>query len=383
MRRSERRILTTHTGSLPRPEDLKASLVEVSSTGRAADEAALRPRVQEAVRDVVRRQQEIGVDVVSDGEMGKTGFNSYVLHRLTGFTRVRLENPMPFPDVEDFPELKDRPDVMRDAGVGTAFHNDGPIAYAGHEALQAELDDFRTALSGVDVAEAFLPAISPGAVGPLAGIRHADRRDYLFELADALREEYRAIVDAGFVLQVDAPDLAAARSRHPYAEMPLEDFRTAIGTQVDALNRALDGIDPDRVRLHVCWGNIPGPHHRDVPLRDIIDILYRADVSGLAVEGANPRHEHEWAVFREQPLPPGKVLLPGVIDSCTLYIEHPELVAQRIVRYAGVVGRENVIPGTDCGFGTLAGLTTVVPGIVEAKLASLVEGARLASAELW
>ena len=211
---------------------------------------------------------------------------------------------------------------------------------------------------------------------------YPDRRDYLFALADALSHEYRAIVERGFVLQVDCPDLALGRHVE-FADRPLAEFRAIVELHVEALNHALARIDPARVRIHVCWGNYPGPHHHDVALRDILDILYPVNASGLSIEGANPRHEHEWAVFEELPLPEGKVLIPGVIDTCTNYIEHPEVVAQRIVRYANVVGRENVIAGTDCGFATFAGRSAVVPEVAYAKLASLAEGAQLASAALW
>jgi 5-methyltetrahydropteroyltriglutamate--homocysteine methyltransferase len=261
--------------------------------------------------------------------------------------------------------------------------NDGPIAYAGDDRLGAELDDFAAALADQPVAEAFLPAVSPGCVAMLMGTTHfATRRDYLEALAGGLRTEYRAIVARGFVLQVDCPDLALGRHVE-FADQSIAEFRAIVELHVAALNLALAGIDSERVRVHVCWGNYPGPHHHDVALREILDLVYQIDAAGLSIEGANPRHEHEWTVFEALPLPPGKVLIPGVIDTCTNYIEHPEVVAQRIVRYARVVGRENVIAGTDCGFGTMAGRSAVVPDVAYAKLASLAEGARLASATLW
>jgi 5-methyltetrahydropteroyltriglutamate--homocysteine methyltransferase len=217
----------------------------------------------------------------------------------------------------------------------------------------------------------------------LMGTTHFEtRRDFLFALADALRDEYRTIVERGFLLQVDCPDLGLGRHLE-FADAPLSEFRANVALHVEALNRALAGIDPDRVRVHVCWGNYPGPHHHDVALRDILDIVYQIDANGLSIEGANPRHEHEWVVFKELPLPEEKVLIPGVIDSCSNCIEHPEVVAQRIERYAGVVGRERVIAGTDCGFGTMAGRSAVEPDVAYAKLVSLAEGARRASAILW
>jgi 5-methyltetrahydropteroyltriglutamate--homocysteine methyltransferase len=261
--------------------------------------------------------------------------------------------------------------------------NDGPIAYVGQEPLATDLDNLTAAVADQPVAEAFLPAISPGCAAMLMGSTYFDdRRDFLFALASALSEEYRSIVDREFVLQVDCPDLALGRHLE-FADRPLSAYRENAELHVAALNHALLGIDPDRVRVHVCWGNYPGPHHHDVPLRDILDILYQIKASGLSVEGANPRHQHEWTVFQELPLPDEKVLIPGVIDSCSNYIEHPEVVAQRIERYAGVVGRERVIAGTDCGFATMAGRSAVDPNVAYAKLASLAEGARLASARLW
>jgi 5-methyltetrahydropteroyltriglutamate--homocysteine methyltransferase len=261
--------------------------------------------------------------------------------------------------------------------------NDGPIAYVGWDQLAADLDTLSVETTAQPVAEAFLPAVSPGCVAMLMGTTYFDDWEaYLFALAEALREEYGAIVDRGFVLQVDCPDLALGR-HVAFADQPLNAFRAAAERHVAALNHALAGIDPDRVRIHVCWGNYPGPHHHDVPLAEILDIVYRVNASGLSIEGANARHEHEWIVFEQQPLPDGKILIPGVIDTCTNCIEHPETVAQRIERYARVVGRERVIAGTDCGFGTMAGRSAVAPEVAYAKLACLAEGARLASSRLW
>jgi 5-methyltetrahydropteroyltriglutamate--homocysteine methyltransferase len=261
--------------------------------------------------------------------------------------------------------------------------NDGPIAYVGRARLSADLDNLAAAIEGQPVVEAFLPAISPGCVAMLMGTTYfSSRRELLFALAEALREEYRGIVRRGFLLQVDCPDLALGRHVE-FADKTVEEFRAIVALHVEALNHALEGIDPERVRMHVCWGNYPGPHHHDVALRDILDLVYRVNAAGLSLEGANPRHEHEWRVFEEMPLPEGKVLIPGVIDTCTNYIEHPEAVAQRIARYASVVGPERVIAGTDCGFGTMAGRSAVVPEVAYAKLASLAEGARRASAALW
>jgi 5-methyltetrahydropteroyltriglutamate--homocysteine methyltransferase len=317
--------------------------------------------------------------------MGKPGFAHYIKNRLTGFQGESAPRPFAPRDLLDYPEVARR--LFSSDGEERPRPpmptNDGPIAYVGWEQLAADLDNLSAATDGLPVAEAFLPAVSPGTVAMLMGTTHFEtRRDFLFALADALRDEYRTIVERGFLLQVDCPDLGLGRHLE-FADAPLSEFRANVALHVEALNRALAGIDPDRVRVHVCWGNYPGPHHHDVALRDILDIVYQIDANGLSIEGANPRHEHEWVVFKELPLPEEKVLIPGVIDSCSNCIEHPEVVAQRIERYAGVVGRERVIAGTDCGFGTMAGRSAVEPDVAYAKLASLAEGARRASAILW
>ena len=288
-------------------------------------------------------------------------------------------------------DLLDFPEVARDLFISDGKElprpsmptNDGPIGYIGWDELAADLDTLSAEVENLTVADAFLPAVSPGSVAMLMGTTHFhSRRDFLYALADALSEEYRAIIGRGFLLQVDCPDLALGRHLE-FADLSMTEFRAAIALHVEALNHALDGIDPERVRIHVCWGNYPGPHHHDVPLADILDVVFQVEASGLSIEGANPRHEHEWAVFEEIQLPADKVLIPGVIDTCTNSIEHPETVAQRIERYAGVIGRERVIAGTDCGFATMAGRSAVVPDIAYAKLASLAEGARRASSRLW
>jgi 5-methyltetrahydropteroyltriglutamate--homocysteine methyltransferase len=326
-----------------------------------------------------------GIDVVSDGEMGKPGFAHYVKDRLAGFQGQGAQQPFAPRDLRDYPEVARRLFSVdgKEQPRPPMPTNDGPVSYVGWDQLTTDLDNFSAAIENQPVTEAFLPAISPGCVAMLMGTTHyGNRRDFVFALADALREEYGSIVERGFVLQVDCPDLALGRHVE-FADAPLSEFRGVAELHVEALNRALAGIDPDRVRVHVCWGNYPGPHHHDVPLRDVLDIVNQINANGLSIEGANPRHEHEWAVFEEMPLPPDKVLIPGVIDTCTNCIEHPEVVAQRIERYAQVVGRERVIAGTDCGFGTMAGRSAVDPDVAYAKLASLAEGARLASARLW
>ena len=383
MKRSTERILTTHTGSLPRPPDLAAALLGSHASG--SDGERLRQRARAAVREAVQRQVAAGIDVISDGEMGKPGFAHYVKDRLSGFQGQASPRPFAPRDLLDFPEVArhlfvaEGKELPRPAMPG----NDGPIAYIGWDQLAADLDTLSAEVESQSIAEAFLPAVSPGCVAMLMGTTHYhSRRDFMVALADALREEYRAIVSRGFVLQVDCPDLALGRHLE-FPDVSISEFRTEIELHVEVLNHALEGIDPDRVRIHVCWGNYPGPHHHDVPLAEILEAVYQVNASGLSIEGANPRHEHEWAVFAEIPLPSDKVLIPGVIDTCTNCIEHPETVAQRIERYARVVGRERVIAGTDCGFGTMAGRSAVVPDVAYAKLASLAAGARLASSRLW
>jgi 5-methyltetrahydropteroyltriglutamate--homocysteine methyltransferase len=383
VKKSTERILTTHTGSLPRPPDLAAALL--GSDGSRADAERLRQRARAAVHEAVRRQVAAGIDVISDGEMGKPGFAHYVKDRLSGFQGQHSPRPFAPRDLLDFPEVTQRLFVFDGKALPRPAMptNDGPITYIGWDQLAADLDTLAAEVENHSIDEAFLPAVSPGCVAMLLGTTHyPSRREFMYALGDALREEYRAIVGRGFVLQVDCPDLALGRHLE-FAEAPISEFRTEIELHVEVLNRALEDIDPDRVRIHVCWGNYPGPHHHDVPLAEILDIVYQVNASGLSIEGANPRHEHEWAVFEQIPLPPDKVLIPGVIDTCTNCIEHPETVAQRIERYARVVGMERVIAGTDCGFGTMAGRSAVVPDVAYAKLASLAEGARLASSQLW
>jgi 5-methyltetrahydropteroyltriglutamate--homocysteine methyltransferase len=318
--------------------------------------------------------------------MGKPGFVQYIQDRLTGFQGNDASRRFSPRDLLDYPEVAERLFVTtegKEQPRPPMPANDGPVEYIGQKQLETDLDNLSAALDNQHVAEAFLPAISPGSVAMLLGtIFYPSRREFLLALAAALRTEYRAIVERGFILQVDCPDLALGRHEE-FADRSLDEFREIVKLHIEALNLALDSIDPDRVRMHVCWGNYPGPHHHDVPLRDILDLVYQVNANGLSIEGANPRHEHEWTVFADLPLPEEKILIPGVIDTCTNYIEHPQTVAQRIVRYAQVVGRERVIAGTDCGFGTMAGRSAVVPNVAYAKLVSLSEGARLASEELW
>lgn len=380
MERSTERILTTHTGSLPRPDEL-VTLVYAKERGEDIDNAAFADRVRQVTSAVVRQQLECGIDVINDGEVSKVGYSTYVKDRLSGFEGEA--SPLPIADLQDFVEYGKR--VFANTPIEEMKRPacTGPVAYRDRAALQDDLANFKTALQGVQPAETFLSAASPGVISLfLKNDYYPNHEAYLAALADAMKEEYEAIHRAGFLLQIDCPDLAMGKHIQ-FAELSLEEFRKNAELHVEALNQAVADIPPDRMRLHLCWGNYEGPHHLDVPMRDIIDIVLHARPSGISFEAANPRHAHEWKVFHDFTLPPGKVLIPGVIDSTTNYIEHPELVAERICRFAEVVGRENVIAGTDCGLSTFAGYKSVDPDIAWAKLTVMAEGARLASQVLW
>jgi 5-methyltetrahydropteroyltriglutamate--homocysteine methyltransferase len=378
MKRSADRILTTHTGSLPRPSDLTATL-EALDAGTDPDPVAFGARVQRAVADVVRQQVAAGVDVVGDGEQGKVGYSTYVRHRLTGFGGQAAVPTRA--DWADFPQAAARSE-RRSTILRPACN--GPIEWKDRSAVQKDVANLQAALKNVQPIEAFMTAASPGVIAHFMRNEHYPSREaYLARLVEVMKEEYDAIHRAGFVLQVDCPDLAM--SRHlAFPELSNAQFLKFAEGNVEALNYALRDIPADRVRLHLCWGNYEGPHHRDIPLREILPIALRAKPQALSFEGANPRHEHEWIVFREVKLPDDRLIIPGVLDSTTNFIEHPELVAQRLVRYAEVVGRERVIAGTDCGFATFArSALQVEPEIAWAKFKAMAEGARIASAQLW
>jgi 5-methyltetrahydropteroyltriglutamate--homocysteine methyltransferase len=364
MRTSAERILTTHTGSLPRPTGLDRH-----------DPAAVRA----AVAETVGRQCDAGVDIVNDGEVSKAGYSTYVTERLSGFGGEPV--PVRRRGYEQFPDFYRK--TFGDPQLAVVSDNpscDGPVAYLDTSLVEADIANLLAA-SG-DAAEAFMSAASPGVIDMFMPNRYyPSTEEYLVALADAMKTEYDAIHRAGLVLQLDCPDLAATWAREP--ERTVEEFRAEVAKRLEVLDYATRDIPPDRIRLHLCWGNYEGPHHTDIPLADIIDLVLAARPAAVSFEAANPRHEHEWKLFEEVRLPEGKVLIPGVLDSTTNYIEHPELVAQRLVRYAGVVGRGNVIAGTDCGFATFAAFTPVDPAITWAKLAAMAEGARLASQELW
>jgi 5-methyltetrahydropteroyltriglutamate--homocysteine methyltransferase len=381
MKRSSERILTTHTGSLPRPEDLMASL-RAKEAGEAYDAATLTAQVKSAVAEAVRTQAAAGIDIVNDGEMSKPSYATYVKDRLAGFTGEKSSG-LRAADLAEFPSFTKR--GGRESGVTVIKRPSctGPITYRDLDATRIDAENLRTGLANVKVEEAFISAASPGVVSFfLSDNYYHDHERYIRAIADAMKTEYDAIVAAGHILQVDCPDLAM--SRHiQFKDLSLAEFRKTIELHIDALNYALANVPPDRARLHLCWGNYEGPHNHDVALRDILDIVLKARPQGLSYEASNPRHEHEWTTFKEIKLPAGKVLIPGVIDSVTNFVEHPELVAQRIENLAGVVGRENVIAGTDCGFGTIAGVSRVDGTIAWAKLKSMAEGARIATSRLW
>jgi len=384
MKRATKRILTTHTGSLPRPDNLLARL-NAKEAGEPGDRAAFEACVRSAVADVVRKQAETGVDVVNDGEMSKPGYANYIKDRLSGFggESVALGVSTRPADLQDFPEYATR---LFSSGPLTSLKMpacDGPIAYRDMRDLDLDIDSLKAAMTGVKSEEAFMSAASPGVISLFLPDQHYGNHEaYLAALADAMKAEYEAIHRAGFLLQVDCPDLAMGRHIQ-FADLSVPEFRKKAALHVEALNHALAAIPAEAVRLHLCWGNYEGPHHRDVELKDIVNIVTKAKAAAISFEAANPRHEHEWKVWQDAKLPAGQILIPGVIDSSTNFIEHPALVAERIMRFAQVVGRENVIAGTDCGFSTFAGFTVVEPAIAWAKLAALVEGARIASRELW
>jgi 5-methyltetrahydropteroyltriglutamate--homocysteine methyltransferase len=382
MKHSTDRILTTHTGSLPRPEGL-AQLMIAKEQGKTIDVKELADNVHSAVAEVVKRQVDVGIDIISDGEMSKIGFANYVKDRLTGFGGE--SNPVVAQDVLDHPDLRVRMFRRNEGGESRYFTPacNGPITLRDKDAVHQDIANLRAALQGVKTGEVFMPSASPGTIAQVMQNNYYPTQEaYLYALADAMRYEYHAIVAAGFLLQLDCPDLAMQRHTR-YAAASIDEFRKQVQQNIEVLNYALIGIPAEQVRVHVCWGNYPGPHHRDVPLKDIIDLLFMIQGDALSIEAANPRHEHEWKVFEEVRLPEGKLLIPGVIDTCSTYIEHPEVIAQRIIRFAQTVGRENVIAGTDCGFGTFLGTSVIAPSVAWDKLRSLVEGARLASEELW
>jgi 5-methyltetrahydropteroyltriglutamate--homocysteine methyltransferase len=377
MIRSIDRFLTTHAGSLPRPDDL-VRIMYAKEEGRAVDRAELATHIRDGVARVVAQQKETGIDIVSDGEMSKPSYATYVKDRLSGFGGTG--NTFVYQDLVDFPNLAKR--VFGDPGRSrrkTPACN-GPIAFRDIEAVQTDIENLASAIEG---GHAFISAASPGVISLFFRNDYYSSEDaYLEAIAAAMRFEYEAVVAAGFDLQIDCPDLAMGRHTQ-YASLGLPEFRKRATKPVDALNHALTNIPAERVRMHVCWGNYEGPHHYDVPLADIVDIIFSGRPASISFEAANPRHAHEWALFETVKLPEGKILIPGVIESKSNFIEHPELIANRISNYAKFVGRENVIAGSDCGYGTWVGQAAVDPDVVWAKFRALAEGARIATERFW
>lgn len=387
MKRSIDRVLTTHTGSLPRPDDLAAMLLS-EAKGESMDKAALDERARSATAEVVQRQVELGIDVVSDGEMSKNNFIDYITERLTGFTPIAA----PPADSEEMPywasyfhDLIEFPEIVEATYGGTVFRMlecTGDVTYDNRDRVKRDIDCFKGALAKSPAPEAFMPAASPGVVAQSLPNRHYKTyEEYVLAVASALNSEYKAITDAGLLVQLDAPDLGTGGNMVAWSTADLADrgVRWLQDLHVEAINVGLDGISSDSARLHICWANYQGPHTYDMPLRDALEPALRANVGAISFEAANPAHAHEWEVFEELEVPDDKVIIPGVIDTKTQVVENPRLVAQRIARYAKLVGQEKVIVGTDCGFGTAVGALQVHPKVAWLKLAALAQGAELAA----
>jgi 5-methyltetrahydropteroyltriglutamate--homocysteine methyltransferase len=383
MKRSTDRILVTHQGTLPRPDDLR-DMLSSRGSGQPYDREALAERIQRAMRDAVRQQVECGIDVVNDCEMSKTSFSDYVSGRLGGLapTAEPYVSPINSRDLPEFPEyFASRRGFGNRQAIGyrrVVFRCVAPLTYIGQQAVQMDIANLKAALASVNVEEAYLPAVAPGSVAHwLQNAYYEDEEAFLYAIADAMREEYKAIVDSGFLLQIDDPDLADGWQVHPH--LTLDEYRQVAELRTAVLNHALRGIPASRVRMHMCWGSYHGPHKYDLPLRDFVDIVLQVQADSYSIEASNPRHAHEWRVWEEVKLPPGKQLVPGVVGHCSDFIEHPELIAERLVTYGRLVGRENIMGGTDCGLGTRVGHGA----IAWAKFQALAEGARLASQRLW
>jgi len=382
VKRSESRILTTHVGSIPRPPQLRqlAEAAQQSSQGKQQYEDALR----ESVADVVKMQAKIGIDIVNDGEFGKSSWANYILERITGFEhRPDQLHPVNWlgRDRDRFPEVMAAEFPWMAKGVPTEACV-GPIKYRGHSSINRDIANLKAALRSVSIEEAFLPVVAP-ASSAYDGVNeyYPTEKEYVYAIADALREEYRAIYEAGLIVQVD--DAVLANMYDHYVEQSPENYRQWAGLRIEALNHALQGIPADRVRYHVCFGSWHVPHLSDAPLEEIVGFILAVRAGAYSIEAANPRHEHEWRVWETRKLPAGKILIPGVVTHHTITVEHPRLVADRILRFARIVGRENVIAGTDCGFAQAQFIQRAAPSVMWAKFEALVEGARIASAELW
>jgi 5-methyltetrahydropteroyltriglutamate--homocysteine methyltransferase len=387
MKRSSDRILATHVGSLIRPPPLQEFL-RARQAGKSYDQDAYRRCLSDAVAEIVRKQADVGIDIVSDGEFGKSiSWSQYALERLGGFERRPVKaGANPFTrgvDRERFAEFYAELDAREGVSTTVGAVCVGPISYTGQAELRRDIENFKSALKEVNVAEAFLPVAAPASVIPdRKNEYYRSDEELIHAIGAAMRDEYRMIIDAGFLLQLDDARAAVTYDRMvPPASF--SDYRRWLALQIEVLNAAIAGMPADRIRYHVCWGSWPGPHTSDVALKDIVDLILQLNVGAFVIEGANPRHEHEWRVWETARLPAGKVLIPGVISHATNVVEHPDLVAERIVRLARLVGRENLIAGADCGFAQGPFHRRVHPSIMWAKLSALVEGARLATAELW
>ena len=396
MKTSADRILTTHVGSIPRPESIR-ELLRARLDGQAVDAATLAARVKDAVTDVVRQQAECGVDVVSDGEMSKTSFIAYSDERLTGFTPMRPDDPN-VPASNTSGSWARRLDTRREWRAFREYYAaylpaamppsapptvcTGPIAYKGEALLKRDLENLKAAMAATAVTEAFVPAIAPGMVGRDQNRYYPTEEAYRFAIAEALKTEYRTIVDAGFILQIDDPGLGETWDMIIPAPT-LADYRKMQAINIEALNHALAGIPEDRVRYHLCWGSWQGPHEVDLALKDVVDLMLTVRAQAYSVEAATPRHSWEWRIWKDGKLPDGKILIPGVIAHTTAVVEHPETIAERIVNFAGAVGRERVIAGADCGFAQGALYQRQHPTVMWAKFRALAQGAALASQRLW
>ncbi len=380
MKTSQDRILTTHVGSLPRPPELRQMLVR-KDQGEPYDKETLDRLVREAVVDIVRRQVAVGVDIVNDGEMSKPGYSTYIADRLTGF--AGHEPAKPRLDTRDHPNFLAAYERMTGATTARRAVCVGPIAWRDREPVAQDLANLRAALGQVSAVEGFMTAASPGLVPVFQNNSYYPTYEaYVEAIAAVMQEEYEAIANAGFVLQLDCPDLAMAHHTS-FQDLGEADFLKRAAFHVEVLNHALRNVPADRARIHICWGNYEGPHDHDIPFAKVAPILVKSKPQALVVEAANPRHAHEWNVWQDVKLPDDKILIPGVLDTSTNYFEHPDLVAERLCRFADIVGRERVIAGTDCGFGTFAGYGKLDPDISFKKLAAMAEGAEIASKRLW
>ena len=381
MRTSTDRILTTHVGSMPRPQAVVDQLF-AQDQGQDYDQAEFDQVMRQAVRQVAAKQVAAGVDVISDGEMSKISYATYIRHRFTGFEIDEVPRATP-KDLDDFPAYKQR---LADAGGTPKYHRPvvrEAITIKDLSPLEKDIENLLQAKAAAAATEAFMNSASPGVIAVFQPNEYyPNDEQFLSALAEVMKVEYEKITESGLVLQVDCPDLAMGRHIR-FRDVDTATFKKAAQAQVEALNYALENVPADRARMHLCWGNYEGPHHHDVDLREIIEIVLSAKPQAIQFEGANPRHQHEWQIWAEANIPDDKILIPGTLDTTTNFVEHPELVAQRIERFSGIVGKERVIAGTDCGFGTFAGFGAVHPDIAYAKLRSLAEGARIASERLW